>query len=286
MQSHPELWSGWVRVPTPRPRFWAKHRHLSSQGTWPSGERVGAQGAGTTGEGCWGGLRLWASWLGDCHRGSGRYRASAECTFVIMNSLGWGGDRSRWPEQSEKRVGSWNCVLVLIHFAQRKGPHVALAHAYFAVDPWTTRGLGVPVLCLVKNLSVTYSQSSVSLVPSFPRWSCLSGFNPLWLVFCWRIYFWQKSTYKWTFTVQTWEVQGAVVFLSALWPYFLVHNTSAKSSQEGKVRLLWYTCLTANVEGRMRISFNEWKGKKRLRWKKVELYTSWGARIYSNIVKT
>lgn len=42
---------------------------------------------------------------------------------------------------------------------------------------------------------------------------------PQWIqpiVYCCRISFWQKSTYKWTFTVQTCEVQGAVVFLSAL----------------------------------------------------------------------
>ena len=166
-------------------------------------------------------------------------------------------------------------------------PPCGTCSCLFCSWPLNNSGAGLPVLCLVKNLSITYSQSSVSLVPSCLWWFCLSGFNPLWIVYCCRIDFWQKPTYKWTFTVQTCEAQGAVTFLSALLPYFLVHNMSAKSSQEGKVSLLWYTCLTAKVEGRMRISFSEWKGKKRLRWRKVELYaSSWCARIYSNIVKT
>ena len=99
VQSHPELWSGWGRVPTPG--------HSSGQDThtWVAkgpGSRERGRGPGergVQGRGVGGGLHLWASWRGDRHRVSGRYRASAKCTFVIVNSTGGDGDRPWWPEQ-------------------------------------------------------------------------------------------------------------------------------------------------------------------------------------------
>lgn len=120
MQACLMLWSGWGREPTPRLLPWARHRSLSSQGTWPSGE--GSCGPGE--QGLQGrdveGLHFWASWLGDLYSVSGRCGASAECGLSHV-STGGGGDRPWWPGQSENKSQLLKfCVLVLIHVHRGK----------------------------------------------------------------------------------------------------------------------------------------------------------------------
>lgn len=111
--------------------WWSICGCLSSQSTWPAW--VGgleAWGVGTS-ERSVGHLHFWTHWLGDPHSVSGRCGASAECSYCIVTHIAWGGGMARAVGEL-KSVSCLNSVLVLIPFAQRKGPHVTLVYSYFA----------------------------------------------------------------------------------------------------------------------------------------------------------
>ena len=77
------------------------------------------------------------------------------------------------------------------------------------VNAWTTRGIGTPTLCTAENPHITHSRPPVYVVPLYLARTC--GFKPLQMLQCRSIYYWKKSSYKWSRTVQTHVAHGLTV---------------------------------------------------------------------------